>query len=72
LAATGHDRPYYVNRQGATMSPAAKGPVGSASLPVGRSGHDRPYYVSRPGAAFPGTKGAGRGRPLKAAGWVTL
>jgi len=40
-----------------SMSPAAKGPIGSASLPVGRSRHDRPYYVSRQGAACPQDKG---------------
>jgi len=36
-----------------SLSPAAKGPVGSASLPVGRSWHDRPYYVSLPGVTCP-------------------
>jgi len=55
-----------------SLSLAAKDPVGSVSFTVSRSWHGRPYYVSRPGAMCPRTEGAGRGRPLEAAGWATL
>jgi len=51
------------------MSPAAKGPAGPASLPVGRGWHDRPYYVSRPGATCPRDKGRW---PRQAAGGYRL
>jgi len=54
------------------MSPAAKGPAGPASLPVGRGWHGRPYYVSRPAPCIPRTEGAGRGRVLEATSWATL
>jgi len=39
------------------MFPAAKGPAGPASLPVGRGWHDRPHCVSRLGAARPQDRG---------------
>jgi len=51
------------------LSPAAKGPVGSVSLPVGLSGHDRPYYVSLPGATCPQDRGRW---PRQAAGGYRL
>jgi len=56
----------------ARCPPAAKGPVGSLSLSVGRSWHDRPYYVGRPDAMCSRTEGVGRNRPLEATGLATL
>jgi len=51
------------------MSPAAKGPAGPASLPVGRGWHDRPCYVGWPGATCPRDRGRW---PRQAAGGYRL